>query len=275
MARLPVGFDSAWTKTNLGAIVGALLDEGGRFANSGRLNVWITGRHPTSTGGRQRTCRPPPWYCSISRPSSRTMWANDLLSELFVPQSAGAAAGCSRRIRGAPTCSAPMRRFGTSSADSEGQPTRSVRLRQRVCSRRTPVLAMISLGWTLVDSRRPTGRLPKYNPERRKTFAIADWAHVCRATAATLLTEGASELSSWALAAGRNPKPSKSDQDQVDACICLIAALHLAINAQTRPKTREHQRPESKTNQQDREPNEICKTSIPGSNPGGASNPKL
>jgi hypothetical protein len=45
-----------------------------------------------------------------------------------------------------------------------------------------------------------------------------------------------------------------------------------AINAQTTPKTQEHQTPESKTNQQDREPSEICKTSIPGSNPGGASN---
>jgi hypothetical protein len=46
-------------------------------------------------------------------------------------------------------------------------------------------------------------------------------------------------------------------------------------NAQTPPKTEEHQRPESKTNQQEREPSEICKTSILGSNPGGASNPKL
>jgi hypothetical protein len=44
-----------------------------------------------------------------------------------------------------------------------------------------------------------------------------------------------------------------------------------ATNAQTPPKTAEHQRPESKTNQQDREPDEICNTSIPGSNPGGAS----
>jgi hypothetical protein len=48
-----------------------------------------------------------------------------------------------------------------------------------------------------------------------------------------------------------------------------------STKAQRRPKTQEHQRPESKTNQQDREPREICKTSIPGSNPGGASNPKL
>jgi mRNA-degrading endonuclease toxin of MazEF toxin-antitoxin module len=44
-----------------------------------------------------------------------------------------------------------------------------------------------------------------------------------------------------------------------------------ASNAQTPPKTGEHQRPESKTNQQDREPRESCETSIPGSNPGGAS----
>jgi hypothetical protein len=44
-----------------------------------------------------------------------------------------------------------------------------------------------------------------------------------------------------------------------------------AANARTRLRIKEHQRPESKTNQQDSEPSEICKTSIPGSNPGGAS----
>ena len=45
-----------------------------------------------------------------------------------------------------------------------------------------------------------------------------------------------------------------------------------STNAQTSPKTRERQKPESKTNQQLSQPCEICKTSIPGSNPGGASN---
>jgi predicted RNase H-like nuclease len=91
-----------------------------------------------------------------------------------------------------------------------------------------PVLTMIALGWTLPDAERPSGRLPKYNPERRKTFAIADWVHVCRRTAATLVAEGATELAAWAEAAAGNPKPSKGDQDVLDACICLIAALHLA-----------------------------------------------
>ena len=44
-----------------------------------------------------------------------------------------------------------------------------------------------------------------------------------------------------------------------------------STNAQTPEKTEEYQRPESETIQQDRESSEICKTSIPGSNPGGAS----
>src|SRR5882672_11043887 len=47
-----------------------------------------------------------------------------------------------------------------------------------------------------------------------------------------------------------------------------------STNTQTRPKTEEYQRPESKTIQQLAEPGEVCKTSTPGSNPGGASNSK-
>jgi len=42
-----------------------------------------------------------------------------------------------------------------------------------------PVLALIALDWLLPDSR-ASGRLPKYNPDRRSTFSIADWQHVCR-----------------------------------------------------------------------------------------------
>ena len=69
---------------------------------------------------------------------------------------------------------------------------------------------------------------PKYNPARRKTFAIADWVHVCRTTSATLADEGALELAAWADTAARNPKPAKKDQDQLDACICLVSAATCA-----------------------------------------------
>jgi predicted RNase H-like nuclease len=91
-----------------------------------------------------------------------------------------------------------------------------------------PVLAIIALGWTPADEERPAGRLPKYNPDRRKTFAISDWAHVCRRTATRLATEGAPESAAWAESAATKTKPTKSDQDQLDACICLVSALHLA-----------------------------------------------
>ena len=91
-----------------------------------------------------------------------------------------------------------------------------------------PVLAIIALGWTLADKERSAGRLPKYNPARRKTFAISDWAHVCRTTSMRLAAEGAPESAAWAQAAATKTKPTKSDQDQLDACICLMSALHLA-----------------------------------------------
>jgi predicted RNase H-like nuclease len=91
-----------------------------------------------------------------------------------------------------------------------------------------PVLAIIALGWTLVDGERPAGRLPKYNPERRKTFAISDWVHVCRTTSMQLAAQGAPESAAWAETAATKTKPTKSDQDQLDACICLVSALHLA-----------------------------------------------
>ncbi len=42
-------------------------------------------------------------------------------------------------------------------------------------------------------------------------------------------------------------------------------------SAETPGKTGGQGRPESRTNQQDRRPGPVCKTSIPGSNPGGAS----
>ena len=90
------------------------------------------------------------------------------------------------------------------------------------------MLAIIALGWTLADEERPSGQLPDYNPERRKTFAISEWVHVCRTTSKRLAVEGTSELAAWAEIAATKTKPTKSDQDQLDACICLTPALHLA-----------------------------------------------
>jgi hypothetical protein len=42
------------------------------------------------------------------------------------------------------------------------------------------------------------------------------------------IREGAPALAAWAETARTKPKPTKSEQDQLDACICLVSALHLA-----------------------------------------------
>lgn len=44
-----------------------------------------------------------------------------------------------------------------------------------------PVLTLIALDCVLPDAR-PTGRLPKYNPARKKSFSPSDWQHVCQWT---------------------------------------------------------------------------------------------
>jgi predicted RNase H-like nuclease len=90
-----------------------------------------------------------------------------------------------------------------------------------------PVLAMIALNWTLPDAR-ATGRLPKYNPEGRRTFAISDWQHVCNRTSSEFRQRGIGGISTWLDNIALKPSPRKSDQDAVDACVCLLVALYFA-----------------------------------------------
>lgn len=90
-----------------------------------------------------------------------------------------------------------------------------------------PALALIALGWTLPDSR-AAGRLPKYNPKRKRTFSQSDWQYVCRRTSDALGGRGLTEIIRWLDAAGRNASPRKSDQDKLDSCLCLLVALCLA-----------------------------------------------
>jgi predicted RNase H-like nuclease len=90
-----------------------------------------------------------------------------------------------------------------------------------------PVLAMIALDWMLPDSR-ATGRLPKYNPDRKKTFSISDWKHVCGLSSAAIHSRGLIDIARWINDAAQNTSPRKSDQDSLDACLCLLVALYLA-----------------------------------------------
>jgi predicted RNase H-like nuclease len=84
-----------------------------------------------------------------------------------------------------------------------------------------PALACVALGWTLD----PEGALPKYNP-RRPGFSIADWRFVCE-RARTELQPALPGIGDWLHGAGEKPDPDKTDQDCLDACICLIVAMRL------------------------------------------------
>jgi predicted RNase H-like nuclease len=90
-----------------------------------------------------------------------------------------------------------------------------------------PVLTMIALDWMLADER-PAGRLPKYNPERRKTFAHSDWKHVCGLAAEAYRERGLTEGVRWLDDASRTPAPRKADQDRLDAYLCLMVGVYLA-----------------------------------------------
>jgi predicted RNase H-like nuclease len=83
------------------------------------------------------------------------------------------------------------------------------------------------LGWTLPDTR-ATGRLPKYNPQRKKTFSISDWRYVCGLASDVYRERELMEIVRWLNNVARNASPRKSDQDGLDACLCLLVALYLA-----------------------------------------------
>jgi predicted RNase H-like nuclease len=89
-----------------------------------------------------------------------------------------------------------------------------------------PVLAMIPLEWMLQDPR-AAGRLPKYNPDRKRTFSISDWRYVCGQLSAAFCVRGLVEIVGW-LTAAQRASPRKDDQDCLDACLCLLVALYLA-----------------------------------------------
>lgn len=93
-----------------------------------------------------------------------------------------------------------------------------------------PVLTMIALGWALPDlspEARPTGRLPKYNPDRRRTFSLSDWQHVCERTSDAFRKSGLTKIVQWIDDVAQKSPLHKTDQDSLDACICLLVALYL------------------------------------------------
>jgi predicted RNase H-like nuclease len=227
MTTLLVGFDSAWTPTNSGAFVGVLHDDG-KFRELGPPQIvnyseaegvilkWQAKQVPTATivlldqptivknAAGQR-----PVENLVGSPVSLRYGgvqpANTAKKEMFGEE-------------------APIWRFLTRFGGPADplEPVTDTRVFETY-----PVLTMIALGWMLPDSR-PAGRLPKYNPKRKKTFSISDWQHVCGLASGAFRERELAGIVRWIDEAARNTSPRKSDQDGLDACLCLLVALYLA-----------------------------------------------
>jgi len=84
-----------------------------------------------------------------------------------------------------------------------------------------PALALASLAPACC------GRLKRlrYNPGRKKAFRHDDWVTVANAASLEARTLGCDELARWCTSVAGNAQPRKTDQDQLDAAICLLIAL--------------------------------------------------
>ena len=228
MSTLLIGFDSAWSATNCGAIVGALSSSKGVLRALGPpqtadykdalrvIRNWQSGLRPTSTiilldqptiVGNASGQRPVENIVAslVSRRYGGMQPANTSRKEMFG--------------RNAPVWSF-LEQFG-----GAADPLDSVPVRNQVFET-YPVLAMIALGWTLRDSR-VAGRLPKYNPQRKKTFLLSDWQYVCGKLSDQFKERRLNEIFQWLETVRSNPSPRKTDQDNLDSCSCLLVALHL------------------------------------------------
>ncbi len=225
MTSLVVGFDSAWTAHNSGAIVGALALGDGQLTDLGTpeiadfcqatllirkwreehkvQNTLILLDQPTivanATGRRpvERIVS-----SAVSRRRGGMQPANTSRSDMFGDD-------------------APVWPF-LEEFGGPGDPLAP--LAEKQVFETYPVLALIAMGWTLPDQRL-LGRLPKYNPAR-PTYSDFDWCHVCKQTSTALRELGLTGMAHWVDSVTKG-RPHKSDQDRLDACLCLLVALRL------------------------------------------------
>jgi predicted RNase H-like nuclease len=226
---LLIRFDSAWTPKNRGAIIGVVRKHDGTFrelTNQPQIANFIEAANMISEW-RRNEC-PAATIVLLDQPTivknatGQRPVQNIITSPVSLRYGGMQPASISRSEMFGP--SAPvwqfLNQFGgatdplSSTADTKVFET-------------YPELAMMALEWVLPDTR-VTGRLPKYNPERRKTFSIDDWRYVCKQISDEIAACDLSMLSAWLIKMKSNPSPSKVDQDCLDACICLLVALHLA-----------------------------------------------
>jgi predicted RNase H-like nuclease len=232
MTTLIVGFDSAWTAHKRGAIVGALIGDDGvcseieapqaaSFDDASRIiDQWQAATKPKRT------------IVMLDQPIVVANDSGQRPVENMVSSSVG-------RRRGAvqPSSRARAEMFGPDAPVHEFLKRFEVSVNPEVtlgaaCVIETyPVLSLIAMNWTLDDEERGK-RLPKYNPERQ-TYSDADFQYVCGKVHDALLEPGFEATRDWLERIMHPARPTtraerKTNQDGLDACLCLLVGIHVA-----------------------------------------------
>jgi predicted RNase H-like nuclease len=229
LRELCVGFDAAWTAHGTGAIVGVLRAPDGALRELGPPRL-VSYAEATSVLERWQTeHRPSATLVMLDQPTIVTnarSWrpVEAIVSSAIATHGGAMQPANTSRVdmfgEGAPVWGL-LERFG-GAAWPGAEHLGSARIYETY-----PALSLIALGRTRTN---PKGRyvLPKYNPQRAKTFSLADWQHVSSSLADALATRGLPALAAWTAALTSMVRPHKHDQDQLDAALCLEVALRWA-----------------------------------------------
>ena len=174
VSTLLVGFDSAWTAHNCGGIVAALQLADGSFSCIGNPCVADFQTAQSLILDWQAEYQPTETIVLLDQPTIVKNASGQRLVENIVGSSVGSRYGGMQPANTGKEsmfgAEAPiwsfLSRFGEA-ADPHG-PFERTRVFETY-----PVLTMIALGWTLPDTR-TCGRLPKYNPKKKKKTFTAD-----------------------------------------------------------------------------------------------------
>lgn len=230
MSTLIVGFDSAWTAPKSGGLVGVIIHDNGDLHEIGPPQRATFLEAEAIISDWQATWLPSATTIMLDQPTivpnsqGQRPVENIVASPVSLRKGGVQPANTSRDAMFGPR--APVWSF----LDRFGGPANP--LNPTSCTQvyeTYPVLTLIALGWILPDTL-PAGRLPKYNPDRRKTFSVQDWQHVCDMLFVACNKLGLEKISIWIKMIRNSARPGKGDQDCLDACICLLVALHLSHN---------------------------------------------
>lgn len=225
---LLVGFDSAWTRENRGVIIAVFRENDGTLRELERPRVTNFTEASDKISEWQNETIPGATMVLIDQPAIVTNTAGQRPVENIVASPVGLRYG---GMQPANTSRSEMfgkeapiwqflEKFGGASDPFSPMANEQV-------FETYPVLSLIALDWLLPD-KRITGRLPKYNPERKTTFSIDDWRLICNRLSEEIAARQMSNLDAWISEVKAKHSPRKRDQDGLDACICLIVALYLA-----------------------------------------------